>query len=301
MHRSGTSLAARVLQLLGVSLGDERLLAEPGADNPAGYWENRLVRELDDLVLAALGGSWDQPPALEPGWEHAHQLDGLRVEAAAILDTTFGPVGERPALFGWKDPRLCLLVPFWETVLPIDVSIVVVRDPAQVADSLHVRNGFSAPHGAALWLRYLLAATDDQRCHVLVDHDALVNDLGPTMRHLAEALSLAAPSAEVIAAGEAHLDPSLQHHQRRTADAGGGEHDENPVVCLAGRMFNGGKLDVGSLDPVVADAIRYGWLRPSADAEQLAGARARAVELEEHLRRQKRRWDAERRARGVTA
>ena len=69
MHRSGTSFAARSLALLGVSFGDESQLMGPGPDNATGYWENRLLKELDDELLSELGGSWDQPPVLEPGWD----------------------------------------------------------------------------------------------------------------------------------------------------------------------------------------------------------------------------------------
>ncbi len=90
MHRSGTSLAARALDLLGVSLGDPDRLQPAGRDNPAGYWENRYVTELDDELLAALGGSWDQPPVLTPGWEADPALDELRDRARGVLGDAFG-------------------------------------------------------------------------------------------------------------------------------------------------------------------------------------------------------------------
>ncbi len=67
MHRSGTSFTARALQLLGVSLGAAGSLMAPGPDNPAGYFENRDIKELNDAVLAHLGGSWDQPPRSSTG------------------------------------------------------------------------------------------------------------------------------------------------------------------------------------------------------------------------------------------
>jgi len=301
MHRSGTSLGARLLQLLGVSLGDEAMLMPAGRDNVAGYWENRSVRELDDLVLAELGGSWDQPPTLDPGWQRSPRLDSFRAQAGLILDEAFGPDGSRPAVYGWKDPRLSLLLPFWETVAPVETTVVVVRDPAQVADSLHVRNGFGAAHSAALWLRYVLCATAPGRQHLLVAHHELVADVAGSLQHLASALGLPAPTPAAIDAAQAHLDPSLLHHHRQSTEAGGADHDDNPVVELAARVFAGGRFDTGLVDPLVADALRSGWLRAPGDAELLQIARARAVELEERLRHQKRRWDAERRARGVTA
>src|SRR3954453_22283434 len=81
MHRSGTSLAARAVNLLGVSFGSADSLLRPGPDNPAGDWENRAMKELDDELLAALGGSWDQPPVLAAGWERDTALDELAERA----------------------------------------------------------------------------------------------------------------------------------------------------------------------------------------------------------------------------
>lgn len=297
MHRSGTSLATRLVALLGVSLGDPAQLMEPGRDNPAGYWENRLIREIDDLVLAELGGSWEHPPVLAPGWERDARLDGLRAEAATILDGAFGPAAARPASYGWKDPRLCLLLPFWRTVAPVTDVVAVVRDPAQVGDSLHVRNGLSAPHSAVLWLRSLLAVLDDAPDAVVIDHDRLLSDVTGSLGRLAGSLGCPAPGADVRAAAEAFVDPTLRHHTRRSVDAGGADDDDNPVVALATAVYAGGELDLTVLDPSVAEALRRGWLVAPADATDLQIARARAVELEERLRHQKRRWDAERAAR----
>lgn len=59
MHRSGTSVLARGLQVLGVELG-ERLLP-PAADNPRGFWEDLDVIGIDERVLAALSRDWRCP------------------------------------------------------------------------------------------------------------------------------------------------------------------------------------------------------------------------------------------------
>ena len=53
MGRSGTSLTARVLNLLGVDLGPESGFVERSEQNVTGYWERRAKRDgagrLDDL------------------------------------------------------------------------------------------------------------------------------------------------------------------------------------------------------------------------------------------------------------
>ena len=46
MPRSGTSAAARMLNLLGASLGND--LAEPNDFNPTGVWEHRGIRAINE-------------------------------------------------------------------------------------------------------------------------------------------------------------------------------------------------------------------------------------------------------------
>jgi hypothetical protein len=90
MHRSGTSFAAYAVRLLGVSLGTVDQLMAPGPDNPAGYWENCDIKELNDEVLARLGGSWDQPLVLHAGSENA--LADARAHRVATAVWNRGPV-----------------------------------------------------------------------------------------------------------------------------------------------------------------------------------------------------------------
>lgn len=62
MHRSGTSLLTRILNLIGVYLGsDEALTVEPAEANPKGYWEHHEITSISDAILKRPGGSWDAP------------------------------------------------------------------------------------------------------------------------------------------------------------------------------------------------------------------------------------------------
>ena len=193
MHRSATSLAAMALNALGVAFGDPDLMMEPGPDNTAGYWENHSIKELDDRLLARLGGAWDTPPVLPPGWERSSDLDDLRALAVTVLDESFTDLPADTRWIGWKDPRCSLLLPFWRTVRPITTTILVVRDPAEVALSLHARNGIDAPQAAMLWLRYLLAAAGDDPTHLLVRHDRFFSDLPGVLSDIAAHLGLGEP------------------------------------------------------------------------------------------------------------
>ena len=286
MHRSGTSFIAGALRFLGVSLGDPERMLRPGPDNPKGYFEVQSIVELDDELLAHLGGAWDQPPVLDPGWEHGPGLDPFRARAAAILDDTFGPAPQRAAVIAWKDPRLSLLLPFWRTVTPIATTIVVVRNPVEVAASLGARGyPVGASQAASLWLRYLFAATAGDAGHLLVRHSDIFDDLSGTVARLAHHLDLPVPDAAAEAAVREHLDSGLRHHDARSASS----DLDNPLLDLARTIWNNGDVDIRRAGPVLADLVGRGWLRPPNDGELLARARADVVRARETLRKTNRR------------
>ena len=90
MHRSGTSLVTRVLNLLGLDLGPEGHLMGPSAANETGHWESMPISDLNDEILARLGGSWREPPPLPPGWERRPDLADLRAQARRLVESDFG-------------------------------------------------------------------------------------------------------------------------------------------------------------------------------------------------------------------
>jgi hypothetical protein len=282
MHRSGTSFIAGALRFLGVSLGDPARHLKPGPDNPLGYFEVASLVQLDDEVLAHLGGAWDQPPVLDPGWEHDAGLDPFRARAGGILDDTFGPAAARPAVIAWKDPRLSLLLPFWRTVTPVATTVVVVRDPVEVVGSLAARRyAVDAAQAASLWLRYVFSAVDNDPGHLLVRHNDIFDDLAGTLGRLTRHLGLQGPGPEAEDAVRAQLDPGLRHH-----DAAALASDlENPLLDLAREVWNDGQVDLCAVPPLVADLLARGWLRPPLDGELLARARADVVAARETLRK----------------
>ena len=272
MHRSGTSFVASVLPALGISLGDTNRLMRPGPDNPAGYFEVQSILELNEELLAHLGGAWDAPPILDAGWEHDDALDNFRTWAAAIVADTFESSTPRIA---FKDPRLSLLLPFWQTVVPIATTVVLVRDPGEVAASLAVRKyAVPEPQAAGLWLRYLLAAVANDSGHLLVRYSDLFDALPPTLDRIAAHLGVAAPSAAAVAEARERLQPELRHHHPTAAEESG---RTDPLTVLAAAVWNNGTIDLDVLPPVVADAIARGWLAPATDGEVLARARADVI------------------------
>ncbi|PYM96566.1 MAG: hypothetical protein DME04_01620 [Candidatus Rokuibacteriota bacterium] len=220
MHRSGTSLITRMLNLLGVYLGpDERLMKPQEDNNPRGFWEHQLITDLNDAILARLGGSWHEPPTFFPGWESAPELADLRQRARAVINEDFAAA----ECWGWKDPRTCLTLPFWQRLSPPTRYVVCLRNPVDVAHSLQRRDGFSAEKSAGLWLTYMasaLAHTAGQP-RMLVFYEDVMWNRQAELRRLArfvDAHDLAESDATQSAVRE-FVEEELQHHRTSVIDA----------------------------------------------------------------------------------
>ncbi|MEA2427213.1 MAG: hypothetical protein QOF37_841 [Thermoleophilaceae bacterium] len=150
MHRSGTSLATRLVSLVGPSVcrGDDLLAAHAG--NARGHWESCSMVRLNDALLARLRATWWCPPETPPPGATG-PLAGL----AEVAEATLLESHPRPP-WVWKDPRTCLLLPFWTAVLGWRAAyVLVVRNPLEVCASLASRSAFSPDLALALWERYL--------------------------------------------------------------------------------------------------------------------------------------------------
>lgn len=148
MHRSGTSMVARLLAASGLHLGADEDLIGPSPDNPDGFFEHKEVVRINEDLLEAAGGSWDLPPSA-PWAIGGERFDELVHDAKALAGRLATP---RP--WGWKDPRACLTAGFW-TELHDDARFVIcVRHPLEVALSLKRRNQLSYALSLDLWQRY---------------------------------------------------------------------------------------------------------------------------------------------------
>ncbi len=196
-------MVARQLMLAGLELGPEEELTPPGPDSPLGFWEHIAFRELNDEVLAELGGGWDRPPDPSPGWELGADMAGLRGSGEALVARF---EGSEP--WGWKDPRSSLTIPFWANLVQDLRVIACVRNPLEVAVSLRHRAMCSYALSFDLWMTYnlaLLTPTEGVR-QVFTHYDsafASPNELDrlcefaslePTVAARQEALAFVAPS-----------------------------------------------------------------------------------------------------------
>jgi len=212
MHRSGTSAVARGLAALGVDLGDDFLDAQP--ENPTGYWEDRGIVELNERVLRSLRLNWDDSAPIDPARFSGWRMRRLRREAVRYLRRRFG---SRP-LWGFKDPRTIRLLPFWLRALHDsrveDSYLLVIRNPASVAASLHARQEMSVETAQRLWLSYVLPFLDrlEVKPLVVVDYDLLMADPRGQLQRIATKLNVPAPRGpEVDSFVNDFLDVKLRH------------------------------------------------------------------------------------------
>ena len=120
MHRSGTSAVAGVLGALGFQTPDPDDRMDWPESNPE-HWESMSLTVFDDELLDRLGGSWDAPPDLPDGW--VRDLDMSREpDPTGIVARAF----PEPGPLVWKDPRICLLYPYWRQLLPEPAAVVFV-------------------------------------------------------------------------------------------------------------------------------------------------------------------------------
>ncbi|SMP50654.1 hypothetical protein SAMN06295888_106137 [Desulfonatronum zhilinae] len=214
MHRSGTSVVTRGLRALGVELGED-LMPGVAGDNDKGYFEDLDVNALNIDLLDHFGRSWDALRFSDLGRIADSAPAAFRDRAAEILRKKF----EQFDVFGLKDPRISILLPFWQSVfaaLDLDVGYVVaVRHPLSVSRSLardDTSRGYVAPvKSHVLWLAHMAMALLHTREHrrVVVDYDLLLEDPERDLRRMAEALGLTPSPDPEFAQG--FLEPRLRH------------------------------------------------------------------------------------------
>jgi hypothetical protein len=149
MHRSGTSAITGALGALGLNATHAKDRMDSPRSNPE-HWESKALAAHNDQILNRMGASWDAPPVFPLHWQDDPDIIG-DADVAAVLTTAYPEPG--PSV--WKDPRLCLLLPYWRNILPAPLAAVFVwRSPLDVAHSLLRRDQMPLAVGLALWERY---------------------------------------------------------------------------------------------------------------------------------------------------
>src|SRR5881227_3741285 len=204
-------MVTRLLHCCGLELGPQSELMPPQADNPEGFWEHLGFVALNDQLLSELGGAWDLPPKPEEDLTSA-RLDPLRLKARLLIENF-----DSASVWGWKDPRNSLTLPFWRQVLPRLKTIVVVRNPLEVAHSMKERNGTSYSFGLRLWEIYnrRVIETANKQERFVTHYDLFFEDAASELRRIARFADLpdaaVTNAAALVTARRRHIHFTIDH------------------------------------------------------------------------------------------
>ncbi len=125
MHRSGTSVTAQWLERCGLHAGEG--IATAVESNPRGQFEDHDFVRFHEQILRRHGFK----SSLVGGAVPLHPDEEERRAALQLIESR-----THRGLWGWKDPRTTLFLPFWKQLLPDLRVLGVYRPPAAVVDSL---------------------------------------------------------------------------------------------------------------------------------------------------------------------
>ncbi len=220
MHRSGTSAATRLVNVLGPATCPPDAMVR-GPWNPNGHFESRALMHLNNALLAQMGRTWWYPPPAGPDYDAvAARITTTTAQARRVFRRV-----HRVTPWVWKDPRTSVLVPFWRDALgPHLAAVVVVRNPLEVAHSLRRRHGVPLSFGVALWERYnrlIVGHSAGMAVHV-TRFDDLVTDprsWSEEARAFLAGLGMAlAPMPPGPGPGEDVVDAGLRHAEHSRDD-----------------------------------------------------------------------------------
>lgn len=147
MHRSGTSLLARLFFEARADMGDPATFQEGDRWNPDGYFEQK---EIISLNMRLVHG---------PFWKFSYfrlpsaQTILRRGEKSAQVIRS---LSERYSSSVVKDTRFCLTLPAWLAQgARVQGVLICLREPMAVAASLKKRNRISLGRGLSLWTEHV--------------------------------------------------------------------------------------------------------------------------------------------------
>jgi hypothetical protein len=156
MHRSGTSLVARLFYEAGADMGDRQTMLQGDKWNSDGYFEQP---EILDINRALIHGMWGRL-----AYFRLPKDETIRKRAKG-MSSVISDIAAQYSARVVKEVRFCLTLPVWlENGARIHKALVCLRDPIEVAQSLKRRNRITMQLGYSLWRQHnerLLASLGD--------------------------------------------------------------------------------------------------------------------------------------------
>ena len=169
MHRSGTSMLTKILNICGMNIGSDDELIPAHESNPKGHFEHIDFLNINIEILELLDGNTFVLPVVKENWEFDSKLNPLLEKAKKIVDR----MNQKYILWGVKDPRFSFTLPFWKRLIPNMKIIIPVRNYRNVCASLMKRDSISEISANIYYLSYwqhiLRNTGDKERLFVLYD------------------------------------------------------------------------------------------------------------------------------------
>lgn len=211
MHRSGTSLFTRLLNHSGVYLGEGSKIKFLGSSwaNPHGHWELRPVMNINGALLGKNNSSWNRIK-FGVDWydKKKFQVEENRIKKLFVV------FKDKP-VWGWKDPRTCVLFPIWESVLEymnVEIKpVMCLRNPLSVANSLKKRNSFPLEKSFNLWYVHNSYAKEylKKYKYPVVQYDSIIDTPIKTMKSCINALGIPFEKP-MVDKWKTEIDPELR-------------------------------------------------------------------------------------------
>jgi hypothetical protein len=212
MHRSGTSAVTRLLEVMGVSLG-ENLMPPAHGNNEKGFFEDIDVNALNIEIQNFLGTDWHSISMLSQNDTEVLVESNFLARARDLIHIKLSPLPS----FGLKDPRITKLLPFWKKVFErcdCQVSyVIVIRHPLSVAASLKKRDGLPIEKSLLLWLEHTLLALSETSSHgrIIVDYDRFISAPESEILRISKQFGLTPDADQVESYISEFLDKNLRH------------------------------------------------------------------------------------------
>jgi hypothetical protein len=217
--RSGTSLLAHLLSVLGAALPEQLLGA--GQGNPLGHWEPKRLLEINEEILKVIDRTWYDPRPIPNGWFRSSQAYDFQERITREISSLY----EDASLILIKEPRICRLAPLYLDALDTlgiqPLVILPIRHPAEVIRSMRGRDGGDMRTHELRWLRHLIEAEEASRdCRrVWTSYDSILEDWRTTMNSVAQELGIAWPNDPERVSAEVEKIVCRRHrHFQFTAD-----------------------------------------------------------------------------------
>ena len=181
--RSGTSLTADLTRLWGAHAGSQEDLWTSDAGDPRGYgyMEYIPLQNLNNQIL----DDNDRVPPTQESLDQKTSKQKYRSQAKKLL-SNMDKLTHKKGLPGWvwKDARLPLTLPFWNSLWGDVVYIITIRHPAEIALSLAKaaeidQDNIPYSAGFIYWqycMLQVLSFTQASARKIFIAYDQLIND-----------------------------------------------------------------------------------------------------------------------------